>query len=161
MARQEQDREDILREATALIERAELQITGAAESVVIGFRRNGCASVYFGAEPVYQFNERNELRRAYAQGKLIKADGGCLVRMERLRESAATVLHSQPFTQEEETAFLALAQIQLSQLHAAIAEQRFQLLGQVPVNLNVLTRIRDWLASLPAKLVAADAPNVG
>ena len=48
MARHEEDREDLLAEATALVERAELVVEGAAESVVIGFRRDGCASIYCG-----------------------------------------------------------------------------------------------------------------
>ena len=51
MAKEERDREDIFREATALVERVELSgIVGQAEPVVIGFRRNGCGSIYFGVE---------------------------------------------------------------------------------------------------------------
>ena len=40
MARREQDREDILAEATALVERVELQIAGETDPIVVGFRRN-------------------------------------------------------------------------------------------------------------------------
>ena len=41
MARRESDREDLLREATALVERAELTIEGFDEPIVVGFRRDG------------------------------------------------------------------------------------------------------------------------
>ena len=47
MARQEQEREDLLREAVALVERIEVQTAREQGTVVIGFRRDGAASVYF------------------------------------------------------------------------------------------------------------------
>ena len=53
MAREEKEREDIFREATALVERIELSgLAGQAGSVVVGFWRNGCTSIYFGVESV-------------------------------------------------------------------------------------------------------------
>ncbi len=80
MARDEQDREDLLREATALVERVELAPTDneAGEHIVIGFRAGGAASVYFGGDTAYHFNSDGELRRAYADGLLYKADIGRL-----------------------------------------------------------------------------------
>ena len=70
MARDESDREDLLREATALVERIELAPADAAddEHIVAGFRRDGALSIYFGADPVYHFNSAGELRRAYCDG---------------------------------------------------------------------------------------------
>ena len=73
MARNQSDREDLLREATALVERAELRISGWSEPVVVGFRRGGGASLFFGGKEVYQFNAGGELRRAFVAGRLIKA----------------------------------------------------------------------------------------
>src|SRR5258705_63721 len=61
MARQESDREDLLREATALVQRVELVVAGYDEPVVCGFRRGGSVSLVFGGEPVYQFNTANQL----------------------------------------------------------------------------------------------------
>src|SRR5262245_38318908 len=72
MARQESDREDLLREATALVERAELKVAGEPEPVTVGFRRDGSLSVFFGSVAVYQFNTAGELRRAFADGLLYK-----------------------------------------------------------------------------------------
>lgn len=160
MARHEQDREDLLREATALLERAEIQLLGVAEPVVIGFRRNGAASVYCSANQVYQFNEKNELRRAYKDGVLIKAVQGKLVQMERQREELSTVLVTRPITPEHELQFLAIADQTLQTILADLQSQRYRLIGQVPAEANVVDRICRWLASLPSPLVVAKAPNV-
>src|SRR5690606_4241518 len=92
MARQEQDREDLLKEATALVERVELAIDGMPEHVVVGFRADGCASFYFGPEPVWHFNTSQELRRAYVGGLLYKAEQGRLVSLQRNRTSGQVQL---------------------------------------------------------------------
>ena len=47
MAQRETNREDLLREATALVERAEIRIPGESEPIVVGFRRDGSASFFF------------------------------------------------------------------------------------------------------------------
>ena len=73
MAKQQQDKEDILREATALVNRIEIQFsqkTASKESVFVGFRRDGAISCFFGADPVYQFNTRHEIRRGYSIKKV-------------------------------------------------------------------------------------------
>src|SRR5437588_282047 len=89
MARETTDREDLLREATALVERAELAVADWPEPVVIGFRRDGAASIYFGGDPVYQFNARGELRRAFVADRLFKAEHGILAALDRQRSATA------------------------------------------------------------------------
>lgn len=78
MARDESRREDLLREATAFVERIELvpssSTSKAAETpIVVGFRADGALSVFFGEDPAYQFNAAGELlrvlRRIAAQGR--------------------------------------------------------------------------------------------
>src|SRR3954462_9073696 len=87
MAREESSREDLLREATALVERIELIPNGSTSDghIVAGFRLNGALSLFFGEEPVFQFNACGELRRAYSDGKLLKADRGRLAALGRVR----------------------------------------------------------------------------
>ena len=53
LAKQEHDKEDILREATALVNRIELRSTdGSWKSTVhVGFRRDQSIAFFFGAEP--------------------------------------------------------------------------------------------------------------
>lgn len=92
MANHESDREDLLKEATALVRRAEL--TGPAHSipVVFGFRRDGSLSLYFGADPVYHFDPEGRLKRAYVAGRLYRTQGDTLAELTRERSPSETVL---------------------------------------------------------------------
>ncbi|MDX1945813.1 MAG: hypothetical protein SFU86_10485 [Pirellulaceae bacterium] len=161
MARHEADREDILREATALVERAELTLSGRAEPIVVGFRRDGAASIFFGADPVYQFNAAGQLRRAYVGGRLIKAEQGRLISLRRERRETEVALWRHELTAEEEGVLLSQMQADLVRLGMALATGEFQLVGQIPADQDVVGRVRAWLAELPAPIVIAPAPNVG
>ena len=86
MARQEEDREDLMREAVALVDRCEIQVEFLTEVVVVGFRRDDSVSFFFGQNEVYQFNARDQLRRGYDGGALVKSVDGRLVRMIRQRD---------------------------------------------------------------------------
>src|SRR5256885_17104640 len=85
MARVERDREDLLAEATALVERVELELPGWPEHVIVGFRASGCGSVYLGPDEAYQFNTAGELRRGHKKGALYKSGHGRLVPLARHR----------------------------------------------------------------------------
>src|SRR5688572_16033893 len=146
MARNEQDREDLLREATALIERAEISCDGFAENVVFGFRRDGSLSVYFGADPVYQFTSQGELRRAYVDGLLIKAEHGQLVSLDRQRIAHEVVLVRNDLSDHEQALCLASAQSRLGALSSAISRGTYKIVGEVPDGGHVLERVSDWLA---------------
>ncbi|MFM7070692.1 MAG: hypothetical protein ACKO38_02725 [Planctomycetota bacterium] len=160
MAQQEQDREDLLREATALVERVELRVMGFAEPIVAGFRRSGECSVYFGADPVYQFNGAGELRRAYVDGRLVKAERGELVFLRRERSAGQSFLVREEIAADVSAARLRIAAEQLDQLRAQLAAGQFQLIGQVPIAVDVVVRLRGWLDRLPCPLRVAAAPNV-
>ena len=80
-----QDREDLLAEATALVERIELDVDEMDESIVIGFRPSGAGSIYFGPDAAYHFTSHNRLRRAYANGLLYKAEKRRLISLDRRR----------------------------------------------------------------------------
>ena len=73
MARNEEDREDLMAEATALAERVELTVPQESDFVTAGFRRTGHLSLYFGQDPAYHFDEEGRLRRA-AVGRRRAAD---------------------------------------------------------------------------------------
>ena len=94
MAHHEQDREDIMAEAVALIRRVEFRWTQkeAEEPVVAGFKRSGHFSIYFGQDPAYHFDVDGLLRRAYRSGFLYRTQGSTLARMHRERDSSATTL---------------------------------------------------------------------
>lgn len=160
MAREEEDREDLLREATALIERVEFRIPHEAETVVIGFRRIGGASFFFGADPVYQFNADRELRRAYVAGKLLKAERGRLVELTRVRTPDETQLVRRDLDAAETELLLDVMVRRLTQLRDALTAP-FTVVGQVPDGVDVAARVRRELAALCGPPKIADSPRAG
>lgn len=101
MARQESDREDLMREATALGRRAEWNVPGEPQSVIAGIRENGWLSLYFGPDPVYHFDESSRLRRAFVAGRLYRTQGTTLARLTRVRQAAATEMQRHDLNEAE------------------------------------------------------------
>jgi hypothetical protein len=161
MARQESDREDLLREATALVERIELILVGCAEPIVCGFRRDGSASFFFGADPVYQFNSIGQLRRAFVAGRLIKAEQGRLVALSRERSEHEIALVRHELADGESALLVADMGDRLSRLEQALQDGRYSVNGEVPPGANVAGRLLEWLKNRPPKIEIAAAPNVG
>ncbi len=159
MARRESDREDLLGEATALVERVELSPVDAPEGdhVTAGFRRDGAASVFFGAERVYQFNAAGELRRAYCDGLLFKAVRGRLASLRRVREHGEVQLLRHDLTDAEQFNFLARMQGILSELANQLSHGGYNVVGQVPADADVVSRLKLWLTRQSASKVA-DTP---
>lgn len=162
MARNEQDREDLLREATALVERVELKTPDCVDPIVVGFRRGGDGSVYFGADPVFQFNQHGQLRRGYYQGRLLKAVGGRLVRMERVRTADSVSLVSEPLNEHEQHEIVNDCHARLTTLLAQLNQGACQITGQEPPGADIVGRVSQWLRNLVATSppIAARA-NVG
>jgi hypothetical protein len=159
MARNEQDREDLLRDATALVERAEISCDGFAENIVAGFRRDGSLSMYFGADPVYQFNSRGELRRAYIGGLLIKAERGRLVSLDRQRTARDVALVRSDLSDHDQELCLANANSRLGGLLAAISRGAYKIVGQVPQGCHVLERVSAWLTEHVGSMAIAKSPR--
>ncbi|HZZ73541.1 MAG TPA: hypothetical protein VFE24_14910 [Pirellulales bacterium] len=158
--REESAREDLMREATALVARVALQVESEAEPVVIGFRRGGEASVFFGADPVYQFNSQSELRRAFFAGRLMKAERGALVELTRHRTEHETQLRRHPLSAEATQGFLASMSERLTRIRGRLQAGRYQVLSQVPSELDLLARVQGWLAALPSPARIASAPGI-
>lgn len=161
MSRFENDREDILREATALVRRIEFQIPGMETPVTVGFRRDGTPSFYLGGDLVLQFNSRGELRRGFSHGQLLKAVEGTLVIMERRRTEGAVELRSRPLGSAETAAFLDLARRTLAAMNSGIQQGMAAVLRQVPAGQDILAEVAGWLASHSGDIVVARAPNAG
>jgi hypothetical protein len=159
MARREQDREDLLAEATALVERVEIARHAHGEHVVIGFRRDGSASFYFGRTVAIHFNSRGELRRAHVDGELLKAEGRRLVALSRRRAAKEVQLVRHEFTAEQTTKSLADLKRRLNDLRDDLRTQDFQVIGQVPETTDVLSRAQASLDCLIVELKIAQAPH--
>jgi hypothetical protein len=160
MSREEKSREDLLREATALVVRAEFKTAGADESIVAGFRRDGAASFFFGQQIVYQFNIDGELRRGFLEGRLYKAERGRLVELTRNRTADSVDLLRHELTASEVIQFLCDARTRLEQLDDALSAPGLHIVGQVPPGEDVVGRIRMWLDKLPAAILLANSPRV-
>ncbi len=161
MAREESDREDLLREATALVRRIELRVPNEAESIVFGFRRDGAASIFFGADPVYQFNAARELRRAYVAGKLLKANRGTLAELTRVRTPTEVQLVRHDLDAAQTATFLQTMLARLTQLSAALGTDDVEIVGQVPPDGELLLTCREELAQLCTAPRIATSPRVG
>lgn len=160
MARQEIPREDLLRDARALVVRGELRVQGVAENVVIGFRANGAASVYFGEDPALHFTSDSRLRRAFIDNDLYKAVDARLVRMRRVRCEGEVQLQSRPLTDTEQQELLDQLRTQLTRLEQSLASRAYTLVGQVPSDGDLPARAQGWLSAATARPIAvADNPN--
>lgn len=160
MARLESDREDLLREATALVERVELVVAGYDEPVMCGFRRDGSVSLFFGGDPVYQFNTAAQLRRAFVAGRIYKAEQGRLVALSRERGATQVSLIRDELSEQESTALLVTMHGHLNRLREALNVGSFVVRGEVPPGGDVAGRIGGWFEALPNTIAIAARPHV-
>lgn len=158
MAREESQREDLMGEATALVERIEFAIP-YRDAIVAGFRADGAFSIFFGEDPVYHFNAAGELRRAYCDGLLIKASSGQLASLRRERTAHETQLVRHALTAGEQGEFLATLSEKLRTLRDQLSDGNFSVTGQVPQDADILGRVRAWLGEHHDVCVAS-RPNV-
>lgn len=161
MAREEQDREDLMREATALVRRIELRVPGEPHEVVVGFRRDGACSFFFGPDPVYQFNACGELRRGYVGGKLLKAEAGRLVAMTRVRTATETQLVRSELDVPTTTAILTTMTTRLTALRDFLHSKTAIVVQQVPPAADVGEEVERELTRLLARPQIAATPRAG
>lgn len=156
MARHEHDREDLLVEATALVERVEVSAASRGDSIILGVRRDGCLSVYLSGDEAYHFNRSSELRRAYKDGRLIKAEQGRLVSLTRHRTEGEVQLFCREYSDEEQRSLLLKLANCLRALSEASRNGSITILRCVPAELRAHERIQAWLAPLGQIVVAAE-----
>lgn len=155
-----------MREATALARRVELQLPspsnqGAPPICIVGFRRSGEASIFVGADPVFQFNAAGELRRGFWSGRLVKAEGGRLVQLERRPTEAEVQLIRHELTDTQTSEFLRLAEETLQLLRHLLRSGELVILRRAPQDMDVTSDLANLLDALPNPLTIASAPNVG
>jgi hypothetical protein len=160
MARNELDREDLLREAAALVERVEFKLTHAPsdDPIVVGFRANGAMSIFFGVDPVYQFNAKGELRRAFCDGRLYKAVRGRLASLRRERRSHEVQLLRRDLSDAEQVAFIDKVSTRLQSFAHQLSANELTVVGQVPDGADVVERVKSWFATC-GTISVAKMPN--
>jgi hypothetical protein len=160
MAREIHEREDLLRDARALVPRVMLRVelNGQMIDVFAGFRGKSL-SIYFGSDPVYHFNAAGELRRAFVSGQLVKAERRRLVFIERRQGNGETVLERQSPDEVAGQALLVPMRRRLDQLRGAIATLQFKVVGEAPSSGEALPRLIAWLDAHREVKIAA-SPRV-
>ena len=159
MRQHEGQREDLIRTATALVQRVELAIDGFPDLLVIGFRRDGAASLFVGEDPVYQFNARGELRRAFQAGKPIKAESGRLVELTRQRADNRVDMLRQELTDLQQDQFLSQLRQTLDKLQRALQQNQYRVTGQVPADQDVVRQASQWIEGLADTIPIAEVAN--
>ena len=124
MARNESDREDLIREAAGLPDRAEWMVPSQSEPVVTGIKRNGSLCLYLGADPVYQFDPEGRLRRAFVDGFLYRTQGSTLARIHRERTETESTLVRHDLDAEELDTFLQKMRATLQTLRDELEARR-------------------------------------
>lgn len=157
MAKEPQDREDLLRDGTQFVRRLEIEVrtatvrdTDQPTIVFCGFRENGALSVYWGQDTVIQFNASGQLRRAFWRDRMVatykhqlhwlKSEGEGRVRLKRI-----------PFSANESQEFDRVAKRVLedldTELNAASRGADANLRGQFPEGADVVAEVCAWLAA--------------
>lgn len=160
MAREIHEREDLLRDATALVPRIQLRLmrdTSPLE-VFAGFRGESL-SLYFGDDPVYHFNAAKELRRGFVDDRLIKAEKGKLIAWSPDRNDERTDMLRHDLTEAEQQKFCAAMLEWIDWLRAELSVERFEVVGQVPPDGDALSRLLQWSASFD-NVKIAKSPRV-
>jgi hypothetical protein len=159
MSRQQHDREDLLAEAKALVQRASFEVAGYDGEVVVGFRRDGSASFYFSPERVYQFTSGGELRRAFVDGLIYKAQQRQLASLRREPGQNAVALVRHDLDRSSTQGFLNEMRSHLSALDRALAKGKLRLVAQVPEDADLSGRIRCWLDEFADSEAIAPSPR--
>jgi hypothetical protein len=156
MARYAQDREDLLRDAKAFDRRVELLVRLNGQDVVVfaGFRKAGAVSFYFEADPVYHFNSRGELRRAFVDDRPIKAERACLISWQPRRESNQVQMLRNKMSEQEQRQFCDTLLSRLRLLHTALRNGDYEEKGQVPHESDVVGELQVWLSQLQEAVIA-------
>jgi hypothetical protein len=167
MARIESDKEDLIRDASALIERTQIQCEGFPELITIGFFADGRCSIYFDQDPFYQFDSQGRLRRAYEAGFLYRSQQTTLSRIDRRRDTNAdgdierVVLQRGDLTVSELSEFLSRMRAWIERLHKRIMANEFQVLRAVTPDGGIPSGTQELLSLVLKQDVDAIAPPAG
>lgn len=161
MPRNESDREDLMREATAFVRRAEFHFPGEAKPVVIGQKRSGAWSVYLGDDPVYQFDASGGLRRAFVDHKLFRTQGTTLAQLTRERSESESWLARHDLTDIELAQFRHQATEVLNQLLNGFEQGSAKRIQEQPMGTDCASEFVEVLRSVLSQQIRLAAPIKG
>lgn len=156
MALHESDREDLFAEARNLPIRGELAC--AAGSILLGFRRDGTAALYWSPDEVYHFDGAGRVRRGFLAGLPGKAEGGRWIGLERRRTATETHLLRREFAPAAAAELLARLRDRLEVLRGTLAAGTEPSRAE-PDPLVWRAAATAWLEKLPAAPRFAAGPT--
>ena len=159
MARREEPREDLIRDATALVQRAALKIAGEELTYVLGLRSNGSLSVFCGEDPVFQFDSQGLLRRVYLGGERLTAREGRLFRLIRQAESGRMAMRHERLAEDEETQIIGQIRDTLGSLRRHLQPGAVTVIDQFPRDSTVLKTLSDSLDQIGDEIIVARSPH--
>jgi len=129
------------------------------ETVFAGFRGVGALSLYFDSDPVYHFNSSNQLRRAYVEDHIIKAEAGRLIALTREQSQTSSELLRHQMSDAEEQQFCQSLSTHLAKLKEILLAKQYTVVGQVPEEGDAVGQLQSWLEEL-REVTIADSPRV-
>jgi len=157
MARQESDKEDLISEATALVDRAEYLRAAETDSkcswklVTVGFRKDRSFSIYFDQDPFYQFDSNGSLPRASENGFLYRSQHTTLARLKRERSDNQTTLQRTDLDATQLAAFQERLMSHLCEFHKALRSSKAQRQRAVTTMENIDQRTLEFLETVLRK----------
>ena len=156
MAIHEKSREDLLRDGKGFFSRGELKL--GQEKVIVGFRKQDQIAIYFGEDPVFQFNAELSLRRVYFKGDVFRAEAGRLVQLTRTSKGGQVLFHSKPASESTlQELFSSLSEC-LSQIRSALQARNWTVVGEEPG--LFLVRLANWMNKVGDSIVIAQQSGV-
>ncbi|QDS87842.1 hypothetical protein EC9_20250 [Rosistilla ulvae] len=148
MAREPQDREDLLAEATGLPVRGVIVLADDFE-VVVGFRDDGSASWFFAADPVFQFDPLFQLRRIFCDGTRYAVAGGQILRLEQATSGGRLQLTKHRLDPAETQQLLDRWKQNIGEVETALQAKTHRWQGASVSIERIDAKVRQWLADLP------------
>jgi hypothetical protein len=122
MASIEADRDDLFREAVALVRRAEWRVED--REILLGERANGWLSLYDGQDFALTWDEADRLRRAFSDGRLFRPNAvGGLTVLRRIRTAGESELARRDLDRETTAEILQAWRIRAAATAALVADR--------------------------------------
>jgi hypothetical protein len=154
MALEEYPREDLIRDGVAMPIRGQF-VLDDGQPLFAGFRAQGQLSLYFGEDPVLQFDRVQSVRRVYLRGMRYAAEDGRLVGLMRDRRGGRVELSRHSLDEATHGRLLG----ELEQL-IVVSERRLVVLDRqavvgVPDSRCFLETLRCWFKIRPRPVAVA------
>lgn len=144
MAKTEHDREDLLTEGVNMPVRGQFCDAENRPRYFVGWRKDGGVRIFDDDDPVFQFDDQDQLRRVYFNQQKLLSQGGTLVRLERVKQVGDQFAHHTVTMDERE---IANVMAQWQSLHRGLLQlsERGKLQCVGTSELEFRTRLRNWL----------------